>query len=55
MSYELQNTVGMHLVVFEDENPLGIELKDCMGQKKPNQAHPFQIACGECSLEYSFL
>lgn len=55
MSYKLQNMVGMHAVVFEDEKPLGIELKDCVGQKKPNQAQPFHIVCGECSLEYSSL
>lgn len=35
--------VGMHAVVFEDEKPLGIELKDCVGQKPPNRAQPFHI------------
>lgn len=55
MSYKLQNRVGMYAVVFEDEEPLGIELKGCIGLKKPNKAQPFLTSCGECSLEYSIL
>lgn len=38
--------VGMHAVVFEDEKPLGMELKDSIGQKKPNQAQSFHIVYG---------
>lgn len=45
----------MHAVVYEDEKTLGVELKNCIGQKKPNQSQIFHIAHGECSVEYSSL
>lgn len=45
--------VGMYGVVLEDEKPLGIELKDWIGKKNPNQTQHFHFVYGECCMGYS--